>query len=137
VDPDDPRAIFVEIVPRRNWGRVMADTASDVGILLIDSERGEIVYEGDNERFRIPARAIISCAVEKSVVGAEGQNGSVQYLTVIRASHPSILWEVPLIYRWIRWRLKKKDKAAGAEEMRRLIMSITPQPPPLPQAVRN
>ncbi len=53
VDPDDPDAIFVQIVPRCNWGRVMLETASDVGFLKLDENRREILFEGDKERYRI------------------------------------------------------------------------------------
>src|SRR5262249_4550790 len=35
VDPDDPEATFVEVVPRQNWGKLMLETATDVGFLLV------------------------------------------------------------------------------------------------------
>jgi hypothetical protein len=53
VDPDDPEAMFVQIVPRCNWGRIMLETATDVGFLKVDASRREILFEGDKERYRI------------------------------------------------------------------------------------
>src|SRR5882724_7225321 len=69
VDPADPDAIFVEVVPKMNWGKMMLDNASDVGLLIVDRQRREIRFEGDRERWRIPAAAITQCQFEKYVQG--------------------------------------------------------------------
>jgi hypothetical protein len=65
VNPDDPRALFVELVPKANWGRVMPYTANDAGLLLLDEAKREVLFEGDRERFRIPADAITYCVLER------------------------------------------------------------------------
>jgi hypothetical protein len=99
VDPDDPEAIFVEIVPRQNWNRLMLDTATDVGFLLVDESRREILFEGARERIRIPVGAILACEVEETVIG-EGTSGAMKYyFTVIQAQHPSGIGELPFAYR--------------------------------------
>ncbi|MBN1900117.1 PrsW family intramembrane metalloprotease [Candidatus Sumerlaeota bacterium] len=67
VSPDDPEKILVEIVPRYNWGKMMLENASDVGFLKLDIEKKEILYEGDNIRFRIPSETILSCNMEKAI----------------------------------------------------------------------
>jgi hypothetical protein len=99
VDPDDPEAIFVELVPRPNWNRLMLETATDVGFLLVEETRREVLFEGDGERMRIPAGAILSCEVEQTIIG-EGAGGAIKYyFTVIRVQSPSGIRELPFAYR--------------------------------------
>ena len=43
----------------------MLETASDVGFLRLDSARGLLLFEGDKERYWVPAGAILSCEVEQ------------------------------------------------------------------------
>ncbi len=64
VDPRTPEAIYVEVIPRRNWGQVSLQNAEDVGFLHLDAEGRQLLIEGDNKRYRIPAAAIISCETE-------------------------------------------------------------------------
>lgn len=58
VRSDDPAALFVQVIPRGNWRVIMGENASDVGLLVLDWERRELRYEGDLERWVIPAEAI-------------------------------------------------------------------------------
>jgi hypothetical protein len=62
VDPKNPEAILAEMVPRRNWGQLGG--AEDLGFLLVDAERRQLLFEGDNKRYQIPAQAVTSCEVE-------------------------------------------------------------------------
>jgi hypothetical protein len=64
VDPSNHDAIFVEVVPRRNWGQIALQNAEDVGFLHVDADRRQLLFEGDNKRYRIPATSIVSCDVE-------------------------------------------------------------------------
>ena len=96
VDPDAPDARFVEVVPKLNWGKMMLETASDVGFLTLDKPRGLVLFEGDKECYRIPVQAIVSCAMEIFVQG-EGTHGATRYYyVVIRANHPTQFWEAPI-----------------------------------------
>jgi hypothetical protein len=62
VNPDAPGVRFVEIVPKSNWDdTTLFENATDVGFLAIDLQKGFLFYEGDNERYRIPAKAIVKC----------------------------------------------------------------------------
>ena len=54
----------MEVVPRRNWGQIALQNAEDVGFLDLDAQRRELLFEGDNKRYRIPAQAVVSCEVE-------------------------------------------------------------------------
>jgi len=126
VNPEDPTAIFVEVVPRQNWGRLMLETATDVGFLLVDEERREVRFEGDRERFRIPAAAILSCEVEETTFG-EGTEGAIRYyLTVIQADEPSGVWEVPLAYRGDFGQLGARTREERALALRDRILSLIP-----------
>lgn len=60
-------AEFVEVVPRANWGKMMLETATDIGLLRLDTQRREIRFEGDRERWRIPAGAVLNCAAEPAM----------------------------------------------------------------------
>jgi hypothetical protein len=60
VKADDPEAFFVQIIPRENWTKTMGENASDLGLLRVDRARGELRYEGDLERWVIPADRVIS-----------------------------------------------------------------------------
>lgn len=59
VQPTQPGAVFVEIVPRENIGRSMLETASDVGYAFVDSGRRELLIEADKDQYRIPAESIV------------------------------------------------------------------------------
>lgn len=99
VKPDDPDALIVEIVPKLNWGKLAWKTARDVGFLRLDKAGREILFEGDKERWRIPAAAITYCEVEFFVEG-QGTHGATKiFYTVLRARHPGEFWEAPICER--------------------------------------
>jgi hypothetical protein len=60
VSADDPDAFFVQIIPREKWDVSMGENAADVGLLVVDEKRQEIRYEGDLERWVVPADSIRS-----------------------------------------------------------------------------
>jgi hypothetical protein len=64
VDLTNPEAILIEVVPRRNWGKLTLENAEDQGFLCVDQERRQLLFEGDKNRYRIPAEAVRSCEVE-------------------------------------------------------------------------
>jgi hypothetical protein len=95
VDSNDPDAIFVEIVPKMNWGKMMMENASDVGLLVVDRKKREIRFEGDKERWRIPAVAITQCQFEQ-FVQQQGHARTKTFYAVVRANHRSGFWEAPI-----------------------------------------
>jgi hypothetical protein len=83
VDPDAPGVRFVEIVPRSAWNdTTLLENATDVGFL--DIQNGYLLFEGDNERYRIPACAIVKC--EQDYFTRLGRSPSFQHsnTTIIR-----------------------------------------------------
>lgn len=95
VEPDNPEALFVEIVPKANWGRLKLSWASDVGLLLLDQAKRELLFEGDRERFRIPADAITYCGFEE-FVSQQGHGKVRYYYMVLRIESPTRFWEAPI-----------------------------------------
>lgn len=95
VDLNDPDALFVEYVPKINWGKLMLDNASDAGPLVVDQQKREIRFEGDKERWRIPAAAITYCEFE-FFVQQQGHAKSRMYYAVLRANHRGGFWEAPI-----------------------------------------
>jgi hypothetical protein len=63
-DVTAPDAILAEIIPRRNWGQIMLQNAEDRGFLLVDSDKRQLLFEGDHKRYQIPAEAIVACDME-------------------------------------------------------------------------
>lgn len=95
VDVHDPDALLVEMVPKMNWGKMMLDDAADVGLMVIDQQRREIRFEGDKERWRIPAAAIVDCQLEV-FIQRQGNTRTRRYFAVLRAHHHNGFWEAPI-----------------------------------------
>jgi hypothetical protein len=97
VEPDDPDAVYVVVVPRQNWGKVMLENCQDVGLLKTDPGRRELLFEGVRQRWRIPADSIESCELEEYSVGPPGPNNTnVFLLAVLRVGRDGGTWEAPL-----------------------------------------
>lgn len=95
VDPGNPEALVVEIVPKANWGKVMLYLASDVGLLLRDRSRRQLLFEGDRGRFRVPVDALTYCALEEFVYYS-GHARIRYYYVVLRIENPTQFWEAPI-----------------------------------------
>ena len=79
----------------------MLQTAGDGGFLRIDPQRGLFLFEGDRERYRIPAGAVFSCEVEQ--VGPHNsfmtQTDHYPHFVAFRGNHSDGPWEAPLAVR--------------------------------------
>jgi hypothetical protein len=64
VDPNDPKARFVAVVPRSSWPEPTFFNAADVGFLIVDHSSNMLLFEGDIERYRIPVQSIAECKQE-------------------------------------------------------------------------
>jgi len=60
VASDNPHAFFVQHIPRKNWKVSVGENACDVGLLVIDYSRRVLFFEGDDERWVVPAESIRS-----------------------------------------------------------------------------
>ena len=100
VEADDPDALFVEVIPRANWARLMAQNASDVGLLKVEERRRAVLFEGDRERWAIPAESVLSCEVEEfTELGMEQNKYNLHAVVVLVANIGGQPWEAPLCAR--------------------------------------
>jgi hypothetical protein len=131
VEADNPETIYVQVVPRQNWARVMIETATDVGFLWIDQRRRQVLFEGDRERWRIPAEAILSCEVEHFILlGGESNGTNTFYLAVLRARLGDAVWEAPLTTRHIMfYKQGDREREEDAHWLRDHVHSIITPPP--------
>src|SRR5206468_8997785 len=116
--PDDPDAVFVEIVPRENWYRLMLETATDVGFLKIDTQSNQLLFEGDKQRYIIPADSVLSATVERfSPAG-----GNILYwITVLKATVNGLVWEAPIAIRSIKAFPGRNHREVGARKLHQRI----------------
>ena len=135
VDAEDPAAIFVAVVPRKNWARSnrMLETASDAGFLRIDTARGLILFEGDYERYWVPVGAILGCEVEQV---EPPNNFTVQsehyphFMAVLRAQTRDGPWEAPMAVRHDPQKsFQGKSHQAKAYELQERILELLPRSP--------
>jgi hypothetical protein len=114
VDPADPAARFVEIVPKLNWNKTMLDNASDIGLLVADPVRNEIRFEGDRERWRLPAASITNATLEHYVHG-NGAGKTKMFYVVLRANRADGFWEAPIRERHATGLFASKRKKIAAK----------------------
>lgn len=95
VQPEDPDAMLIEVVPPENLGRVMLETATDIGYLKIDHGRREILFEGDKERYRIPAAALLECEFGEFTLGHGSGRVTYHYL-MLRARNRPADWQMAI-----------------------------------------
>jgi len=129
VNPGDPAALFVQIIPRSNWAKLKLIDASDMGFLRVDSKRSELLFEGDRECYRIPGAAITSCEIELFISG-EGTHGATKlYRVVLHVNHPSgNFWEVPVAQRGNSGKFRAKTRAKWARELQEQIRGVMSAP---------
>jgi hypothetical protein len=131
VQPGDPDAIYVGVVPRKNWGRMMLETSTDIGLLKIDAQRRELLFEGDRQRWRIPADSIASCEVEEYAIGPpDPKENNVFPLAVLRVNRDGGLWEAPLSpMRITRRRPTAEMKRQRCRQLRQRVRELLPPNP--------
>ena len=123
VPAHDPDALFVQIIPRENWAVVMGENAGDVGLLFIDHGRRELRYEGDLERWTVPAECVRSFRL-RSFTPASGMAATNKHTVVmLEVELPGgDTWETPLACHPIHfefWTPAKRRR--GAELLREAI----------------
>jgi hypothetical protein len=125
VSPDDPAALFVQVIPRANWAKLKLLDPTDIGFLRADMQRRELLFEGDKECYRIPADAIVSCDIELFVAG-DGTHGATRlYRVVLQLNQTSgNLLEIPFAQRGNSGKLRTKVRLKWAQELERQINDL-------------
>jgi hypothetical protein len=117
VPADDPDAIFIQVIPRTNW-RTMLENASDVGFLAFDEDRRLLLFEGDTERWIIPAAYVRSITIEDFCPTTIDRLLRNWYpMVVLRAEVQGKDWEAclaPRQVRFERWGPTGRRWAVGA-----------------------
>lgn len=136
VDARDPDAYFVQHIPRKNWDVTIGENATDVGLLLLDHRNGLLKYEGDAERWIIPAESICSFRLESFTPGSAAEVVS-RYTVVMLRIEPdedADLVVRPLAVHPLRWRpWTPGARERGARRLREAIGHfIDPQRWPRP-----
>jgi hypothetical protein len=126
VHPDDPGAFFVQMIPRKNWGRVMLENAEELGFMRLDEERGVILFEGDRERWMIPRESVVSCELEAFDIGpADPVAGPAFWLVVLKVNTDGRVWEVSLAPRPVTLvKLTPTTRRLDAERLRDRIRRV-------------
>ncbi len=124
VEPNDPDALFVEVVPKLNWGKLGWENAREVGFLRVDRSRREILFEGDKERWRIPAAAVTHCEVEFFVEGQGSHAATKIFYVVLRARHPAGFWEAPVRERTGTGKFRAGRRRKSAQRLCEAIREI-------------
>ena len=126
VYPDDPDAFFVQMIPRKNWGRIMLENADEVGFMRLHEDRGVILYEGDRERWAIPRESVVSCELEAFDIGPSDPNiGPAYWLVVLKVNADGRVWEVPLTVRPVKLvKLTPTTRRLDAERLRKCIRRV-------------
>jgi hypothetical protein len=122
VQYDDPEALFVEVVPRRNWDKLLLETASDLGYLRIDERRREILFEGDRERYRIPAAALIDCRIHGFLPPLTNSSWDELFMVAVVVEAPRGDEEIPFGMRdpW-GWRTRTRREAWAIDLQSRIL----------------
>src|SRR5262249_44467808 len=94
VAADDARAVVAEMTPRRLWALGTAEGGEcKPGLLLADGGRGALLFEGDYDRYWIPAGAVLACDVE-ALPGMAATTAAF-YAVVLRVKLGGGVWEFP------------------------------------------
>ena len=126
VEPDAGSQL-VSIIPRENWNRAMSRNARDTGFLVVDAARREIRFEGDNERYRIPVDALLSCDVVKSVFLSTAKPTAPGYfMVVLQVQTASGMFEAPVAPTTSGSIFGSKARQQAAEALRQRIMALHP-----------
>jgi len=96
VAADDPEAVFVDMSPRRLWGRGVAAHPGEFnqGLLLCDWQREKLLFEGDYACYEIPAAVILDCQIE-GLPGAGSNTGGL-FGVILQVQVGTGVMELPL-----------------------------------------
>lgn len=96
VRADDPAAILVKIIPMERVGQFRWEKAIDVGFLRVDEQRRELLFEGDRERYQIPAHAIRACE-RLTLVFGHMEYSVVRHYAELRVHAEPVEWHCAIL----------------------------------------
>ena len=127
VNLNDSGVEVIQVVPRAHWTKVMLEDAADVGLMVFDLQRQMILFEGDRERWVIPATSILSCEVVsyKPGMGKGSGEGLHFFVAALQANVGGRLWEGCINRRQISFQRRTgKVRERDAHELRAKILAL-------------
>lgn len=113
----DRKVFSVELILRETWD-AMAPKVVDFGFLIVDANSRSILYEGNKERWTIPAGSIDKLKIEEVQYGAAGESatGQLRCYVVLTFQQPAGPYEIGL-----RVADKHPGKATDARRMQSAV----------------
>lgn len=97
VDGDEDQLNPVETYDRDAWTS-MVTKSTDFGFLKVDTAHRLLKFEGNKNRWLIPATALTACRIEEAHVGSEAnENAEKRYYVVISVVHDGQPWEAGML----------------------------------------
>jgi hypothetical protein len=126
VDPGRGDLFFVDIVPRANWGGRTKGKATDIGLLELNKASRELVFEGDCERYKIPAESILEIKTEFwTETNEHYMLPVIHYVVVVRAKLAEGAWEACFQPRDTHFRMRTaKRRLTDANELENKICEL-------------
>jgi hypothetical protein len=137
VTSDDPDAFFVQIIPREKWTVSMGENAADVGLLVVDTKKDELRYEGDLERWTVPADCIRSFKLRSFTPpnGVSFLNRHTVVMLIVETDDRET-WETPLACHPIHFEFWTPAKRRRGAELLESVIGNLYDPkrwPPVPE----
>lgn len=127
VSADDPDAFFVQHIPESKWGVTLGENAGDVGLIRIDYSRRVLLYEGDVERWMVPAESIVSVKLQSFTPpnGAEALLKHTVVMLKVRIEPEGETLVTPLAAHPLQWRAwTPARRRRGAHQLRAAIRHL-------------
>lgn len=96
LDPGDPQAVLVEIIPQDRIAVLTWENAADVGYMLVSPAARMIYVEGDKERYRIPFDALTDCRREDLTLNRGNHTEPKSFLLLKGKLQDGRLFECPI-----------------------------------------
>ena len=99
------------------------------GLLKVDQQRRALLFEGDKERWAIPAESILSCKIEEyTELAMEENKHNLHAVVVLVANVEGRPWEAPLRQRYPQLRPWHADRRRHlAAELHERLKTILPE----------
>jgi hypothetical protein len=95
--PNEEGLMPVEVFDRKAWTSVICKSI-DFGFLQIDPRSRVLLFEGDKNRWHLPASSLTRCRIEEAHVGSEGNaQAEKRYYVALSVDCDGEEWEVGLI----------------------------------------
>src|SRR5262249_19178306 len=133
VSPRDPEAIYVSLIPRESFAKVRLTMSSDLLLLGIDQAKGQLLLEGDSDRYQIPADSIEDCAPQCFFHPADAHRQNELWMARLMIQTRQGTRELLLSRNHTNFRPRKNPgRRQAAEELCQRILALRTSRAPMP-----